>query len=51
MRAELLRSWKVHTLSVWAALDADVRELERDDLKPVGDGAKFWVLTWCVTRL
>lgn len=26
MRAELLRSWKVHTLSVWAALDADVRE-------------------------
>ena len=32
-------------------VDADVRELERDDLKPVGDGAKFWVLTWCVTRL
>ena len=32
-------------------VDADVRELSRDDLKPVGDGAKFWVLTWCVTRL
>ncbi|TBU34845.1 hypothetical protein BD311DRAFT_828054 [Dichomitus squalens] len=32
-------------------VDADVRELERDDLKPVADGAKFWVLTWCITRL
>ncbi|TFK93026.1 hypothetical protein K466DRAFT_594724 [Polyporus arcularius HHB13444] len=32
-------------------VDADVRELNRDDLKPVGEGAKFWVLTWCVTRL
>ncbi|RPD58406.1 hypothetical protein L227DRAFT_505101 [Lentinus tigrinus ALCF2SS1-6] len=32
-------------------VDADVRELDRDDLKPVAEGAKFWVLTWCVTRL
>ena len=32
-------------------VDADLKELERDDLKPVGEGARFWVLTWCVTRL
>ena len=32
-------------------VDADVRELAREDLRPVKEGAKFWVLTWCVTRL
>ena len=32
-------------------VDADVWELKRDDLKPVGEDAKFWVLSWCVTRL
>ncbi|KAI0719150.1 hypothetical protein C8T65DRAFT_61873 [Cerioporus squamosus] len=48
-------SWKELWESVFPPrrirVDADVRELNRDDLKPVGEGAKFWVLTWCVTRL
>nr|VWP02541.1 FAD-binding monooxygenase BOA2 (EC (Botcinic acid biosynthesis cluster A protein 2) [Ganoderma boninense] len=32
-------------------VDASLTEVKRPDLKPVGEDAKFWLLTWCVTRL
>ncbi|PIL30912.1 hypothetical protein GSI_07081 [Ganoderma sinense ZZ0214-1] len=32
-------------------VDANLKEVERPDLKPVSEDARFWLLTWCVTRL